>query len=545
MKRKTTLILASIGIFIIIVTLVSFTYAFYSVKITENEEEKSVDVVIVNKSLEYKDLSETETSEIIAPGYQNKKYFTVHNTGSGKVNYHIYLTDVVNNFTKTEEIKYTLYRKAGNNTITDKEKFTDCELVTKGIFPKENTYVKTNEIIENPNGYYTYVLKTEYINAEYNQDVDQGKTFSSKVQIHSEVTNEFDEGTLAYEIIKNSVNLTTEQTNNKHAQFMVPTLTEPAANVSAENESTLSVTNDNVGVSYYYRGNVKNNYLELNNMCFRIVRIEGDGSVKVTLAAQKSCKDITDEDINSAFIGMGTFGTKSISFGIKDGYEVTRGLYPDYETSNINETSFMFPQEISTIKNAFNIFINGGSFQSALYNENGEPYDENWQNYGIETKNYSAWNNNIKNKIKFEKICIGDTSKVYNENGEEVKFDDEEAIYYFDNYFRLEKNKNITLNCQENALSKSSYQVYPLTIDEILIGGSYLKVNAKANYVTSTVVRYESMVPYTIIYKDSISSLFYTDMGDALFRPTLSLIPNIELSSDSGDGTINSPYKVG
>ena len=52
----------------------------------------------------------------------------------------------------------------------------------------------------------------------------------------------------------------------------------PAKGELASSESTLSVSPDNytssTGIdSYYYRGSVKNNYLEFNNMCWRIVRI--------------------------------------------------------------------------------------------------------------------------------------------------------------------------------------------------------------------------------------------------------------------------------
>jgi hypothetical protein len=45
---------------------------------------------------------------------------------------------------------------------------------------------------------------------------------------------------------------------------------------------------DNYGMSYYFRGSVQDNYVLFNNMCFRIVRIEGDGSVKLIYAGDVS-----------------------------------------------------------------------------------------------------------------------------------------------------------------------------------------------------------------------------------------------------------------
>ena len=48
-------------------------------------------------------------------------------------------------------------------------------------------------------------------------------------------------------------------------------------------EAELASTEDDYGTSYYFRGTVKNNYVQFANKCWRIVRITGDGSVKLVL----------------------------------------------------------------------------------------------------------------------------------------------------------------------------------------------------------------------------------------------------------------------
>ena len=48
-------------------------------------------------------------------------------------------------------------------------------------------------------------------------------------------------------------------------------------------EALLASTEDDYGTSYYFRGAVKNNYVEYANMCWRIVRVTGDGSIKLAL----------------------------------------------------------------------------------------------------------------------------------------------------------------------------------------------------------------------------------------------------------------------
>ena len=59
--------------------------------------------------------------------------------------------------------------------------------------------------------------------------------------------------------------------------------TTPGAAVSADTEAVLASTEDDYGTSYYFRGAVKNNYVEYANMCWRIVRVTGDGSIKLVL----------------------------------------------------------------------------------------------------------------------------------------------------------------------------------------------------------------------------------------------------------------------
>ena len=61
-----------------------------------------------------------------------------------------------------------------------------------------------------------------------------------------------------------------------------PTTT-PGSAISADTEALLASTADDYGTSYYFRGAVTNNYVEYANMCWRIVRVTGDGSIKLVL----------------------------------------------------------------------------------------------------------------------------------------------------------------------------------------------------------------------------------------------------------------------
>ena len=60
-------------------------------------------------------------------------------------------------------------------------------------------------------------------------------------------------------------------------------ITTPGAAISTASEALLASAEDDYGTSYYFRGAVKNNYVEFANKCWRIVRVSGDGSVKLIL----------------------------------------------------------------------------------------------------------------------------------------------------------------------------------------------------------------------------------------------------------------------
>ena len=66
-------------------------------------------------------------------------------------------------------------------------------------------------------------------------------------------------------------------------------------------------TKDNFGVSYYLRGKSSYNYVLFANKCFRVVRIEGDGSVKLLLQDKDGKCDKDNWNI-----GESEFGNESL-----------------------------------------------------------------------------------------------------------------------------------------------------------------------------------------------------------------------------------------
>lgn len=82
-------------------------------------------------------------------------------------------------------------------------------------------------------------------------------------------------------------------------------LTKIGEEIATEDEGII-MASDEAGTSYYFRGNTKNNYVNINGNVFRIVRINGDGSVKLVYnenaeQLNKYYEDISDYKFSSSY----------------------------------------------------------------------------------------------------------------------------------------------------------------------------------------------------------------------------------------------------
>ena len=284
-------------------------------------------------------------------------------------------------------------------------------------------------------------------------------------------------------------------------------------------EATLSIAEDDYGTSYYYRGVAKDNYIEFNNMCWRIVRIEGDGSIKIILAKEGLCSTITSSDTKSALIN----NAGTVVYGYKSG---AYGYLADYEN------------------------YNGGLYTTlkAWYTSSG-----------LENK---------KTLLKNDKWCLGGgDSYRYNETTG-VLLTDTEIIEILNNhdqyYYAAGKRlygkgveKNATLKCSNEEDSVNAY-IGTITADEVAYSGSKTYTNGEiynGNYLYDNVQLYYWTLSrdyssgsdniFYVNYDGSLTSyvVYYIEDGyDIGVRPAVTLATGTQIAS--GDGTIGNPYKI-
>ena len=186
---------------------------------------------------------------------------TGNNTTDAEMYYKLTLVVDSNTFKVGDPLQYEL---VSTNTSTNGEiipNISKTDITGTSIELGSGHFVKAN------NAKHTYLLKIYYPKKTTSQNANQGATFSAHVEITSAKAPTV--STLAETILaKNKV--------------QTP-ITTPGAAISTADEALLASTEDDYGTSYYFRGAVTNNYVEFANKCWRIVRVGGDGSVKLIL----------------------------------------------------------------------------------------------------------------------------------------------------------------------------------------------------------------------------------------------------------------------
>ena len=383
--------------------------------------------------------------------------------------------------------------------------------------PKNIKLYKDSSYQEEIEDGYEFIIKYDedktekkiYWKWEYTEE-DEKEWMEKEIKIKLNVIGEqiideedsilYKKGTLAYEIIKNAMKASED---TERTIYSPEPLTKPAQEVSGPNERTLSVTEDDYGESYYYRGNVQDNYLNFNEMCWRIVRIEGDGSIKLILEDKNSlCENATGGE--NASIGAGTYG---------------------YTGSGTSDNPYIAAYELGTAK-------------SSLDN----------------------WINNIdKTKLKEDNWCLGNQTDWYDENGELTS--DFSKMSYSEAYKRwagIGVDKHSSLFCNSKNDEKIKSYVSLLTLDEVLFAG----MTGNAKFVNTSYLKNSSLELWLLLTLGTKETMSNTTVSETTIHvhndgviwrsgglaQNNSIIPSIVLQSGikliEGDGTKTSPYKV-
>ncbi len=540
MSRKQRIIVSVTGIFLVLLILVGLTYAYFLTKIKGNENNKSISVTTANLLLEYADVNdELITDSAVEPGKTWTKTFVATNKGNKTVTYGVALENIINILERKEDLVYTLdckqYSKTGfsidktNKTVTGTISGTCNGVSDETTFPSIGTILVENDIADDKAQVYTLLVTYKETNTD--QSVDMNKTFSAKANIVDPNNfKPYGTNTLATAII-DSAKTAVSASNTTRTIYQETPITTPGQAISTETEKTLSKTQDDYGDSYYFRGNVVDNFVNYAGMCWRIVRIEGDGSIKLILASELSCSD-TNVTTSSGYAtdgAAGVQGTKlSVHYGYKDAVVADKSIHPKID-DYINSTT---------------------GARSKL-------------NTWLQTK---ITNENDKILLKNEDWCIGDRTTAYDDSTYALKTEKAEELisgatvnssdFNYSAGKRIFNTETPTLKCdgsKERDGEIDTNKVGMLTSDEVTFAGVYrhngnstyyLNKNATSNdWWALSLVEFSPGRGGSRAFYLSSGGLSYKDvLEDCMLRVAVTLVSGTQITS--GDGTVNNAYVV-
>ena len=269
---------------------------------------------------------------------------------------------------------------------------------------------------------------------------------------------------------------------------------------------------DDYGTSYYFRGAVENNYVQFAGFYWRVIRINGDGSIRMIY-------DGTSAHANGESSEDRQIGTGSYNDDKEDnayiGYMYGTPNSSTYEETHANENE-------SIIK----------------------AYVDSWYKTNIEDAEYSQYVADV--------IYCNDRS-LNSGNG----YGTNET--YYSAYNRLNTNNSPVLTCTNkndgftvddtiNGNGALTYPVGLITVDEIVMGGGHC-LTSNGSYYLYTGQFFLTISPYSV--QNGNSRMWNLLSGGFPYlvvvgvtrgvRPVISLKSIVEFT---GNGTMESPFEV-
>ena len=586
---KKRIIILIILILISILTLIGSSYAL----LTKTFTSKKLSVEVGTLKVDFTEgnainLDNTKPMSD-SDGLNTTPYtFTITNSGTIDSYYTISNEEDTNNTLDTTYLKYKLVSNDGYDSGIKRIK--DIGTGTYRIVD-ERALLKSKSV--------TYKLYL-WIASDAGNDI-QNKIYKSKIIVNSTSNRVGDTYCLDNGFNKLSDCMLVMNNHEKTtdiAKTNIKAKVTPDFSKTATTDEGLFMAEDDEGESYYYRGAVKNNYVSFAGFIWRIIRRNGDGSIRMIYSG-KSTSD-TGEDItigksaynekywDPTYVGYKYnedfslhesnrvtdynwfFNTQKYNFGTSytlDESTKKFTLTGDIKqlTWNDNRDEIVNNQLYSCLNTSCNVVYKVTGYNNAnimkvqpiSYSSNSLlSAQTNTTDSPIKTKLDSWYQTNIldySSYIADETFC-NDRSIA---SGDGYKLD---STTYYGAYDRLVNKRTPSLKCsQENdkfrvssTSAKLDYPVGLILADEVsLAGGIPEKMNG--NYYLYSGRTYQSFTPskfssyHTYGYIVNISSNGDIGMGNHLtdaygIRPVINLKKEVTISK--GDGSSLNPFAI-
>ena len=305
-------------------------------------------------------------------------------------------------------------------------------------------------------------------------------------------------------------------------------------------EALLASTKDDYGTSYYFRGAVKNNYVQFANKCWRIVRIVGDGSVKLVLHNDNTAGAVNpcSSANNSTSAAFARYSSTTYISDFNEKYYDNTYVGFMYGTAGASDyaSAHANTNKSTILTNLETWYTNNmASYKDKLADTiwcNDKSTEKDDLGYGTISTTYST-NTRFSSSVGPSLICPND-----NNGGKLSKF---------------------TVSDTTNGNGTLTYMAGLLTADELALAGYASGLQNSSTYLqeNATDTSWWSLSPgffrgdeylrvaeyYVFIWDVNNGTLSYDYSGSGMgLRPAISLVSTTTISR--GTGTSEDPYVV-
>ena len=517
-KKKRTILY---GLLVTVLVLIGVTYAYYRITKTQTNSN-----VIGTRTCLNTTLTE-ETSEIVL----SDAFPISDEDGLKQSPFTFTLTNNCDSYVKVTIALVSEYRTS-TNTAYLKDNYVKSNLSTKGTNDGTSVILSTLSLGEVDTNTQGYVLKTTGLKNK------EAKSFDLRLWLDSETTNEQGlnktwKGKIVVSVVAGEYVPTLSEAILANNEVKAP-ITTPGAAISTADEALLASAEDDYGTSYYFRGAVTNNYVEFANKCWRIVRVGGDGSVKLILHNDNTAK--------AANPCAAANNSASAAFARYSGETYKSAFNPNY-----NDNAY--------------VGFKYGTVGSSSY----EATHANTNNSTILTNLETWYTNNLKTyeSVIDDNVWCNDKTNITDTTFNPYGYSNVNGLGYGTNrtYYgatqRLVSTSNSaggtgpSLKCN-GELNKITSKVGLITADELALAGYAYNIGNTTTYLqeNATDTYWWSLSPSLFngsnasVWSVGGSSGYFNDYG---VRNTYGDRPLISLKSTTnatGNGTSNSPFII-
>ena len=593
-KEKNKIILVIILILISLIALVGSSYAL----LTKSFKSKKLSMEVGTLKIDFAEgnaINMTNAAPMTdSDGLKSTPYtFTITNGGDINAYYTVSNEEELSNTLDTSYLRMKLTGSDGYDSGIKTVK----ELGTE-------TYKLVDEKLLATGKSVTYELRM-WISQDAGNDI-QNKIYKSKIIVNSTSNKTLDTYCLDNGFTKLSdcmlVMNNHEQTTDI-AKTNIKAKGTPDFSKTATTDEGLFMAEDDEGESYYYRGTVKNNYVSFAGFIWRIIRRNGDGSIRMIYSGKKTSDTgdavtIGNSVFNSkywdpTYVGYkynedfslhennGTTGydwfTNTTKYNFGTGYTfdtstkkftltgdikqltwndnhdeiVNNGLYSCLEIS-CNVVYKIVGYNSATQMKVQPISYSSNSLLSAQTNKTDSPIKtklDNW--YKTNMTSYTS-------KLADETFCNDRSIS----SGTGYKTD---SYTFYGAYTRLQDSKKPSLKCSQNndkfkmsnESAKLDYPVGLILADEVALAGGRAYYNGtyspNSNYYLYTGKYYWTLSPSIFRSIDSFAYVWRVVPSGSLnplahMRDSIGVRPVINIKADTlmtkGDGSSLNPFVV-